>query len=238
MKLAIMQPYFLPYLGYWQLLASVDTFILYDNIKYTKKGWINRNRMLLNGKDEMFSLPLKKDSDYLDVRDRELAGDFNPDKLLNQFRGAYLRAPHFQETYPLLEQILRYEDRNLFRFIHHSIVRICERLDIATRIVISSEIRIDPDLKGQDKVLALCEAVGAKVYINAIGGQELYSREVFGSRGIELKFIHSKPIEYVQFGNEFIPWLSILDVMMFNANDVLQKYIATYYELIECTGEQ
>lgn len=228
MKLAIMQPYFLPYVGYWQLLAAVDTFILYDNIKYTKKGWINRNRMLLNGRDEMFSLPLKKDSDALDVRERVLAPDFNPDKLLNQFRGAYQRAPYFRETFSLLERIMRYEDRNLFGFIQHSILRICECLEIGTRIVVSSTIPIDPALKGQDKVLALCAAAGAGVYINAIGGQELYARDAFQARGIELQFIRSKPFEYVQFGQTFIPWLSIVDVMMFNPVELTQKMLIDF----------
>ena len=193
MRLAIMQPYFFPYIGYFQLIAAVDMFIVYDNIKYTKKGWINRNRMLQNGKDVMFSLPLKSDSDYLDVCERELAADFNRDKLLNQFNGAYRRAPYFAQTFPLVEQIVRYEDTNLFRFLHHSIVRTCEHLGIATEIRISSGIAIDHDLKNQDKVLALCEAVGASTYVNAIGGMELYSKEAFREKGIELKFIQSKP---------------------------------------------
>ena len=101
MRLAIMQPYFLPYIGYFQLIAAADLFIIYDNIKYTKKGWINRNRMLLNGTDKLFSLPLKKDSDFLDIVGREISQDFNPDKLLNQFKGAYIGAPYFVEVYPL-----------------------------------------------------------------------------------------------------------------------------------------
>lgn len=228
MKLAIMQPYFMPYVGYFQLIAAVDTFIVYDNIKYTKKGWINRNRMLQNGADVMFSLPLKKDSDTLDVVQRELAADFNRDKLLNQFRGAYRSAPYFEQTFPLVEQIVRYEDANLFGFIHHSIVRTCEHLDINTEIRISSEIAIDHDLTGQDKVLALCEAVGAATYVNAIGGMELYSKEVFRERGIELQFIKSKPFDYPQLGNEFVPWLSIVDVMMFNPVHEIQAQLTQF----------
>src|SRR5690554_5299659 len=104
MKLAIMQPYFLPYLGYYQLIAAVDVFVVYDNIKYTKKGWINRNRFLLNGQDAVFSLSLRKDSDSLDVRQRQLSPAFERAKLLNQFRGAYGSAPYFEETYALLER--------------------------------------------------------------------------------------------------------------------------------------
>jgi len=232
MKAAIMQPYFFPYIGYLQLIAAVDLFIVYDNIKYTKKGWINRNRMLHSGEDVMFSLSLKKDSDYLDVRDRELASDFNGDKLLNQIKGAYRQAPYFAHTYPLVEQVVRYEDKNLFRFLHHSIVKTCEHLGITTEIRISSDIPIDHDLKSQDKVLALCGAVGAHTYVNAIGGMELYAKETFQQKGIDLKFIQSKPFRYAQFGDEFVPWLSIIDVMMFTPPAAIQTCITTNYALI------
>lgn len=227
-----MQPYFMPYIGYFQLIAAVDTFIVYDNIKYTKKGWINRNRLLQNGKDMMFSLPLKSGSDSLDIYDRELAADFNRDKLLNQFKGSYRRAPYFGQTFPLIEQIVRYEDANLFRFLHHSLVKTCEHLGITTEIRVSSEVAIDHGLMGQDKVIALCEATGATTYINAIGGTELYSKEAFRGRGIELKFIKSLPFEYVQLGDGFVPWLSIVDVMMFNPIEPIRACITTNYELI------
>lgn len=232
MRLAIMQPYFFPYIGYFHLIAAVDVFIVYDNIKYTKKGWINRNRMLQNGKDVMFSLPLKSDSDFLDVCERELAADFNREKLLNQFKGTYRRAPYFAQTFPLVEQIVLHEDANLFRFLHHSIVRTCGHLGITTEIKISSENAIDHGLKNQDKVLALCEAVGANTYVNAIGGMELYSKDTFLEKGIDLKFIQSKPFEYAQFGDAFVPWLSIIDVMMFNSLDAIQACISANYELI------
>lgn len=231
MKLAIMQPYFLPYIGYYQLIAAVDTFIVYDNIKYTKKGWINRNRMLLNGADVVFSLPLKKGSDALNVAERELATDFDPIKLLNQIRGAYARAPYFAQTFLLFERILRFDERNLFRYIHHSIVQMCEHLDITTDIRISSRIAIDHRLKRQDKVIALCRAVGADTYINSIGGMELYERDVFHAQGIELKFLKTKPFEYPQFGALFVPWLSIMDMLMFNALDTVQEHLNIYYEL-------
>lgn len=227
-----MQPYFLPYIGYFQLIAAVDLFIVYDNIKYTKKGWINRNRMLQNGKDVMFSLPVKGDSDYLDIRERELSADFNRDKLLNQFKGAYQRAPYFTQTFPLVEQIVRYNDAHLFRFLHHSIVKTCEHLGIATEIKVSSDVNINHDLKSQDKVLALCEALNASTYVNAIGGMALYAKEIFQERGIELKFIQSKLFEYPQFSDAFVPWLSMIDVMMFNPLDVIQTRISTNYELI------
>ena len=232
MKLAIMQPYFLPYIGYFQLIASVDQFIVYDNIKYTKKGWINRNRMLQNGKDAMFSLALKSDSDYMDVCQRELSAEFNRDKLLNQFKGAYRRAPYFDQTLPLIEDIVRFENANLFEYVHHSIVKTCGHLGITTKIRQSSSIAIDHTLKNQDKVLALCEAVSANIYVNAIGGMELYSKETFREKAIDLKFIQSKPFEYPQLGDLFVPWLSIIDVIMFNPLERIQTCVSTNYELI------
>ncbi len=227
-----MKPYFFPYIGYFQLIASVDRFVVYDNIKYTKKGWINRNRMLQNGSDTIFSLPLKSGSDSLDIGERELAPDFNRKKLLNQLTGAYKQALYFDQTYSLIEQIVQFEDVNLFRYLHNSIVRICDHLYIDADIIISSNIAIDHSLKGQEKVLALCAATDAASYVNTIGGTELYSKEAFRERNIELKFIRSKLVEYRQYGNEFVPWLSIIDVMMFNPIDRVLEYITTNFELI------
>lgn len=232
MKVAIMQPYFLPYIGYFQLISAVDRFIVYDNIKYTKKGWINRNRMLMEGKDVVFSLPLKAASDYLHVRQREIATDFNRINLLNKFKGAYRSAPYFAQVFPLIEQIMRHEDTNLFNFLFNSIAQTCAHLGITTTISISSSVTIDHSLKGEEKVLALCEAVGGSVYVNAIGGTELYSKIAFSKRNIDLKFIHSKIFQYPQFDNVFVPWLSIIDVLMFNRIEHVRTCISNKYELI------
>ena len=230
-KIAIMQPYFFPYIGYWQLIKSVDTFVIYDNLKYTKKGWINRNRFLQNGSDCLFTVPLKNDSDYLDIKDRYLSSDFNKNKLVAQLRGAYGKAPYGNQILPLIEGIINYDDNNLFEYILNSIKTICQYLDIDTEIVISSTINIDRSLKSQDKVLAICKAKDATTYINAIGGTELYDKEGFRSRGIELKFIKSRNIEYKQFDNTFVPWLSIIDVMMFNDQSKI-KQMLEQYELV------
>lgn len=232
MKLAIMQPYFLPYIGYFQLIAAVDTFVVYDNIKYTKKGWVNRNRMLRNGEDVTFSLPLAKDSDALDIVERELATDFDREKLLNQFKGAYSKAPHFDVTFPVLASIVLNEERNLFRYIYHSIVQLCNHLGTTTEIRISSEIDVDHNLKSQTKVLALCEALGTDIYVNAIGGLELYHHEDFQLRGFKLQFLKSKPFDYPQFTIPIVPWLSIIDVLMFNPLDLVKDRIVNGYEVL------
>ena len=231
-KAAIMQPYFLPYIGYFQLIQAVDLFIVYDNIKYTKSGWINRNRFLQNGKDALFTLPLKKDSDFLDVVERSLAVDFDRKKLLDQLAGAYRRAPFFAQCMPLLSRVVLCEETNLFRYIQHSIREVCHYLGINTRIVVSSEIAIDHGLKAGDKVLALCASVGAKSYINPIGGLELYARDDFASQGVELAFLKARPFEYAQFGQPFVPWLSMLDVMMFNPVERIREQLESGFDLL------
>ncbi len=230
MRLAIMQPYIFPYIGYFQLINSVDKFVVYDNIQFTKKGWINRNRILVNNRDEYISLPLKKDSDYLNVNERKLADTFKTDriKLLRRITESYRKAPEFSTVYPLLEAIISNEEENLFGFIYHSLQEVCRFLDIKTEFVISSAVPIDHGLKSQDKVIAICKALGATVYVNPIGGLELYAKDDFKKNGIELNFIKSAPVEYAQFNNEFVPWLSIIDVMMFNSKETIQRYLQLY----------
>ncbi len=228
MKLGIMQPYFLPYIGYFQLLNAVDQYVIYDNIQYTKKGWINRNRILQNGKDTLFTIPVEKDSDYLNIKDRFVSNSFDKKKLLNQIREAYRKAPCYESVMPLIENIVNYEDNNLFAYIYYSIKEICKQLDIETQIIVSSTIDIDHSLKGQDKVIAFCKHLGATDYFNAIGGMELYSISDFAKENINLHFLSTNPIEYKQYKNEFIPYLSTLDVMMFNPVDDIKKMLNEY----------
>ena len=132
----------------------------------------------------------------------------------------------------MFEKIVMYENNNLFRYIHNSIIEICRYLDDKTRICLSSDVPIDHDLKSQDKVMALCKAVNGDTYINSVGGVELYSQEVFKENNIDLKFIKSMPLEYPQFGANFIPWLSIIDVMMFNSPEIIKVATQSKYELL------
>lgn len=228
MKVGIMQPYFMPYLGYWQLINAVDNFVVYDNIKYTKKGWFNRNNFLQNKKATLFSIPLKKDSDSLFVCERLVSPDFQRIKLLSQINNAYGKSPFYSEVLPLLEAIILFESDNLFEYIYNSISLIVDYLDIETEIVVSSTIAIDHSLKSQQKVLAFCEALGADTYVNSMGGRELYSCDVFKSKGIDLRFIRMGNVEYNQNINEFVPFLSIMDVMMFNSKDKVISFLNNY----------
>ncbi len=236
MKLAIMQPYFLPYIGYFQLLSAVDTFVVYDNIKYTKKGWINRNRMLVDGKSKMFTVPIKKDSDHLHVVQRELADNFDDEseKTLRRIEAAYQKAPFYGSVMPVVRECFQRGSGNLFDFIYASLISVVQFLEIDTEIVVSSSIDVDHSLKAQDKVLAICENLEADVYVNSIGGLPLYNAPDFRDRGICLLFMETElvKLKYEQFGSKFVPWLSIVDVMMFNSKGRIRECLHDYYSLI------
>lgn len=209
-------------------MAAVDAFIVYDNIQYTKKGWINRNRFLQNSAATLFTIPLKQDSDTLEVCCRCVAEDFRPKKLLSKFEASYRKAPFFGDVFPIVQSIVGADSRNLFTYIAHSIEAVTQYLEIRTPLVISSTVPIDHSLRGQDKVIRLCEAMGGDRYINAIGGQQLYSKTAFAERGIQLSFLQTRPVAYRQFGNEFVPSLSIIDVMMFNDKREIKTMLGEY----------
>lgn len=230
MTIGIMQPYLFPYIGYWQLINIVDTFVIYDNIQFSKKGWFHRNNILLDGKKKLFSIPLKKDSDSLDVVERYISDGAEKEinKIIRQVENAYKKAPYFVDVFPLIKEIFQNAERNLFKYIYNSVIQICEYLEINTNIVISSTINIDHSLKSQDKVIALNKALNATKYINPIGGIELYEYEIFQNENIELAFLNSNVLEYNQFEKGFIPYLSIIDIMMFNSREDIKKLLLEY----------
>jgi len=225
-----MQPYFFPYIGYFQLINSVDKFIIYDNIQYTKKGWINRNKILVNSSDKIITLPIKKDSDYLDIKERVLANIWEQEKIkmLNLIKSSYKKSPYFNKVYPVISSIFEVPNTNLFEFLLNSLHLLNSYLKIKTKITISSDINIDHSLKSTDKVIAICKEFNTNTYINAIGGQKLYNVKDFKNEGIDLKFIKSSPLTYKQYDNEFIPWLSIIDVLMFNKKQDIIKQLNNY----------
>lgn len=227
-KLAIMQPYFLPYIGYFQLIKSADLFVVYDNIKYTKKGWINRNRFLQGGAPAEFTIPIKKDSDHLDVRDRAVSPDFDRARLLNRLREAYTKAPNFEATFGMIERIVMNQEPNLFEYIFASIKEVCREIGLKTELIVSSTVGIDHSLRSQEKVLAICRALRATTYFNAIGGRSLYSVDAFSREGVELRFLQPTMTEYPQYGNEFVSWLSIIDVLMFNGPSEAEALLGRY----------
>lgn len=233
MKVGIMQPYFYPYIGYFQLINYVDKFVIYDEIKYTKKGWINRNRFLQNSEPEYFSISLKKDSDFLDINQRYLSDNWDKDKVkvLNQIKNAYKNAPYYTDVILLFEDCLNFSDTNLFNFIYYSLTKICAYLNIKTEIIISSSLNFNNELKSVEKVIDICKNLKAKEYINPIGGIELYDKTYFEKNQINLSFLNSNNVTYNQFNTTFIPYLSVLDVMMFNNKEEINKILNQGFEL-------
>jgi len=233
MRIAIMQPYFFPYIGYFQLINAVDEFVIYDNIKYTKKGWINRNKIFVNGKDSYITLPLRKDSDYLNVRDRYLAEIWHlkKKKMLNRLIESYRKSPNFDFVFPIIKKGIMFEEYNLFNFLLNCLKLTKDYLEIQTPFLIASTIPINHELKAEKKVIEICKARNANIYLNSSGGIKLYEKDNFKNEGIDLLFHKPNYITYKQFNNSFVPSLSIIDVMMFNSKQKINELLKDY-ELI------
>jgi hypothetical protein len=229
MTLAIMQPYLFPYIGYFQLLASVDRFVVYDDVTFIKQGWINRNRMLINGQPVFFTVPLEHRSSAVAIRDTRISDAPQhrrwPEKLMKSFDNAYRRAPEFLQTRPLIETVLARAGSRIADLALDSIRAVAAQLQIQTPIVATSTTYGNAHLRGEDRVLAICKAEKASRYINLAGGRQLYSRDRFAAEGIELCFMEPVPIEYHQFSDAFVPWLSIVDVLMFNPVERVRGFL-------------
>ncbi|NBI70810.1 hypothetical protein D3Z50_07020 [Clostridiaceae bacterium] len=229
MKLGIMQPYFFPYIGYWQLLNAVDMYVIYDDVNYIKGGWINRNRILAGGSPHYLNLPLAGASPNKKINEIEVnKNDRLFEKGLQTLRYNYRKAPYFKDVYPVIEEAFSCRQTNLAGFITESLRLVCSYLGIETKMVVSSAIHKNNELKGMEKVLEICRILGADTYLNAIGGKELYSRDEFGKHGITLYFLKTDDIRYEQFGNPFQGNLSIIDVMMFNPVEKIREMLAQF----------
>ncbi|MCK9472186.1 WbqC family protein [Sulfurimonas sp.] len=229
MKLAIMQPYFFPYIGYWQLINAVDTFVVYDDVNYINKSYINRNSILMSGQKQRVTLELLGATQNKLINEIEIGG--NQKKLLKTIQTAYKKAPFFDDVYAVLENILMQKEKNLAHFLDFLLKRVSLYLGIDTEFIYSSDIKKNNKLKAQEKIIDIAKILKAKNYINAIGGQAIYTKEGFEQDGIAINFLKTTPLEYKQFNNVFIPNLSIIDVMMFNDKNEITK-ILSKYELI------
>lgn len=230
MTLAIMQPYFLPYIGYVQLMNAVDKFVVYDDVAFINRGWVNRNRMLVNGQDYMFTVPLKDASQNKRICDIALTDDPKwRSKLLRTFEQSYRKAPYYGTVYPLIEKIVNFTANTIAELIFNSLVELNQFLGITTQLVSTSTIYQNGHLKAQERILDICMKEQATHYINPIGGMELYNKDVFAQANIRLNFMQSRRIEYPQFNrNEFVPWLSIVDILMFNDLPAVKAMLEEY----------
>jgi len=227
-----MQPYLFPYIGYFQLVHAADRFVVYDDVAYIKQGWINRNRILINGDASFFSVPIKHASSFTSIRDTLIDDDRQHarwvEKLLKTFDNAYRRAPEFARIFPIVEDVFSRQTTRIADLAVASVKTVAAALELTTTFVDTSTTYGNADLKGEDRVLSICAAEGANVYVNVPGGRELYSRERFDAQNVRLCFVQPRPIEYRQFGAPFVPWLSIVDVLMFNPLETVRRYLETY----------
>jgi hypothetical protein len=226
-SIAIMQPYFLPYIGYFQLIAAVDKFIVFDDVNFINRGWINRNRILVSGRPYLFTLPIRSASQNRLIHELELANELPwREKLLRTFFQAYRRAPHFKEVSMLIEDIIQFESHSLGAFVLNSIAHVATFLEIQTELVATSRVYANAALSGEDRILDICRIESASTYVNAIGGFELYQKAAFTERGVSLQFLETKQFRYSQLRLPFVDKLSIADVLMFNGKATTRQLLS------------
>lgn len=230
MTIAVMQPYLFPYIGYFQLIGAVDLYISDDDVQYIKSGWISRNRILSGGRPAYFVFSVARNAHTRKINERVFSEEEHgreKRKFLRTLEN-YRRAPCFEEVFELVSGIMRCDDVNVAAFVLNSIRGVCRYLEIETPMQVASQVECDRRAAGQARVIDLCLRSGADAYINAIGGVELYSREAFNRRGLRLQFLKTRELRYKQFGNPFVPDLSIIDVMMFNRKDEIRAFLDQY----------
>nr|WP_198982853.1 WbqC family protein [Herbaspirillum sp. ASV7] len=215
MRLAIMQPYLFPYIGYWQLMRAADRFVIFDDVNYINRGWINRNRLLINGEPTFITLPLRQASQNRKICEIDIAPAAEwQRKMLKMVEVTYRKAPHFAEVFALVEKILVFPEQNLAAFLAHQLQTLAGFMGLSVQFETSSRAYGNGELVAQDRILDICRRERADVYVNAQGGKALYDPASFSAEGIDLRFIAMRPQVYVQRSPGFTPYLSVIDVLM------------------------
>ncbi|WP_313025798.1 WbqC family protein [Pseudomonas lopnurensis] len=227
---AMMQPYLFPYLGYFQLIARSDVFVLGDDLQYVKGSWMNRNRVLVNGQPKLITFPLKKGHLTECINRRWLCDDFEreADMLMKMLERCYAKAPQRDQVLPLLRGILHHPERNLALFTEHSIRSLCAYLDIKTPIYSGSSLGLPARMDMQERVIQIAHRMDGELYLNPIGGLELYCPARFRAAGLLLRFLRMDDITYAQFKHPFVPSLSIIDVLMFNSRNEIKELLQRF----------
>lgn len=216
-KLAVMQPYLFPYVGYFQLVSAVDRLVFLDDVNYINRGWINRNRLLLSGQVRWFTVPVSGASQNSRINELHVQpGGSWRRKLLASVKQSYGKAPFFEQGYALLSSIILSEETSLSAIARGSVIAVARHLGLTTRFVTSTGRYLNEELRATERLIDICRQEGASQYFNLPGGMALYSAEDFSKAGVELHFLRPSLIEYPQFQRPFQPGLSILDVLMFN----------------------
>lgn len=229
MKVSVMQPYFFPYAGYFSLIQSSDRFVIYDDVNFIRRGWVNRNYFLGANGPFRFTMPVLHTSRATKIYDVKICNLSQTEKqLFRTLSFNYKKAPFFHETMNLLESIFQSKKQNFADFLTLTIKKVTEYAEITTEILRSSDLHISQTLGGQERILEICQSMKADLYINAIGGTALYRRSDFLEKGITLKFLKFSGTAYPQFSEPHTPNLSIIDGMMFNSPEQLRSLIKQY----------
>lgn len=224
-----MQPYFFPYLGYYGLLVAADVFVAYDNVQFEKHGWVNRNRILRDGGPEWWTAPVASAPLASTIAERRYHDwERQRARLLARLRDRYRRAPRRADALDLCAAAMDAGTDGVADINLHGLRTIAARLGLRVRILRASDVPHDAGLRGQQRVLAICAALGAGTYVNSIGGAALYDHAAFAARGIDLRFLRPRPDPYAQGGAEFVPNLSILDALMFLPVDEVAARVAQH----------
>ncbi len=228
--IAMMQPYLFPYLGYFQLIAAADVFVLRDDLQYVRSGWVNRNRILSDGESKLMTFPLKKDRFELPVNQRELCDTFGDhiDRLIGEIVECYQKAPCFAQVMPMIERLIRFPQSNIALYAEHMIREICAYLRIFTPIMRGSDLHLDTTLDRQERVMRIAKTFSATTFVNPEGGSVSYDRELFAENGMKLHFFRMDSVVYRQFKQPFVANLSIIDVLMFNRVEHVQQMLTSY----------
>jgi hypothetical protein len=225
MKIAIMQPYFFPYVGYYNLLTQVDKFVIYDDIQFTKKGWINRNYLNSPSGPWLFSIPVTNVSAIESIGQKQIAPEYERSKFISRIEQNYkkLATP---EKLSQAKRIINFPTDNLFEYIHFSLREISKEIEIDPEKIIPSSDLGDLSIhKGQDKVIQICKILNADEYINPINGKSLYSVNTFEEHGIRLKFQNPIKIPPRNYTEE-VPYLSFLDSFLTLSSDDLRNLVS------------
>jgi len=232
MKLAIMQPYFFPYIGYWQLIHATDTFVLFDDAQYMRHGWVNRNRILKPGGGWQYILvPLAKHVAKESIKNVHAHPEEKwKERIIAQLAHYKRKARYFDEINQMVSEILFSGNEQSIAAINFAtIVKLCAYLDVKKEIIQSSEQNFDYADVGDagEWALRIGEQMGATEYINPAAGAVLFSQEKFSSSNIKLSFLTPHEIVYSQRG-VFEPSMSIIDVLMFNGMEGTKELLKNY----------
>jgi hypothetical protein len=228
--LAVMQPYFFPYIGYFQLLNLADTFVFYDDVTYIKQGWISRNRLLVEGHPHLFSVPLRNASSNVLIADLLVAPEVG--RWLSKFERLltlnYRKAPFFDAVMEIvLASCLSGSDR-FMDWLVASHCLIVQYLSIETRLILSSSSYGNRHLNREERLIDICKRESCDTYVNPAGGRALYAASNFAKEGIKLCFLEPKNVTYSQFSGAPVSGLSIIDVLMFNSASETRSLLESY----------